>query len=81
VLQPIDGDALEESRERTREKLTQLDEHEAEMPAGITVDAAPLGGAALGKDVAEIRQRQPPSAREEGVRDVADAAAHPRRHR
>ena len=51
------------------------------MPAGITVDAAPLGGAALGKDVAEIRQRQPPSAREEGVRDVADAAAHPRRHR
>src|SRR5262249_20911063 len=81
VLHPVDRDALEKPGKRTGEKLTQLDKDQTEMLTRPTIDSAALGSAALGKDSVEICQRQSPSARKDGVRDVADAAAHPGRHR
>src|SRR5215470_13802943 len=81
VLQPVDRDALQELRKRAHEKRTQLDKDQAEMLTGLTVNPAAFGGAPLGKNPIEIRQRQPPSARKETVCDVADTAAHPGRHR
>ena len=81
VLQPVDRDALEEPRKRACEKLTQLDKDQAEMLTGLTVNPAAVGGAPLRKYSVEIRQSQPPAARQESIRDVSDTAAQPGRHR